>query len=57
MAKKMTKTQTKNMIRAMQNKATKLFLHSKGPDGKPVLTIGDVGKINDILLKADRKLR
>jgi hypothetical protein len=53
----MTKTQMKNALKAIQNKATKLFLVAKGPDGRPLITLNDVGKINEVLTRAHRKLK
>ena len=53
---KMTKTQAKNMLRAIQTKATKLALTHVGLHS-PLLTVQDVGKINAILLRANNKIK
>jgi translation initiation factor 2B subunit (eIF-2B alpha/beta/delta family) len=50
--KQLTKTQIKNALRAIQNKATQLALRGKG-----VMTIEDCGAINRILTKADNRLK
>jgi len=50
--KPMTKTQIKNALRALQNKATSVTLRGRG-----VMTIEDCGAINRILAKADNRLK
>jgi hypothetical protein len=50
--KQMTKTQIKNALRALQNKATSITLRGKG-----VMSIEDCGAINRIIAKADNRLK
>ena len=51
MGPKMTKTQAKNALKSIQIKATKLCLNPP-----QILTVADVGAINKILLRANKRL-